>query len=230
MNYIYKILRFSAWVLVALTPLTLWSGFLASKPLLFTTLSMDTYRQWHLIILPLLFMPLFYLHSLTGIIIFLNRHEKTRNQLTKITVGALWTLIIFSCVYLFLAKAPITQVKNISDQNNSNSVAIALTATEIAKHNSTADCWLIINNNVYDVSVYLNQHPGGRSTIAPYCGQEATQAFDTKNTGAPHSDNAQNLLSSFYLGQVGSQINTQQIDALKNQPVQNFPGNEQKDD
>lgn len=31
---------------------------------------------------------------------------------------------------------------------------------EIAKHNTTDDCWIVINNIVLDVTDYLNQHPG----------------------------------------------------------------------
>lgn len=42
---------------------------------------------------------------------------------------------------------------------------ITLNLTEIAKHNSVNDCWLLINNKVYNVTNYLGQHPGGASTI-----------------------------------------------------------------
>jgi len=75
-------------------------------------------------------------------------------------------------------------------------------AAEVAKHNSQDDCWLIIQNKVYDVSDYLNYHPGNPETILPYCGRDATQAFNTKDKPKPklHSPKAQEILKQYYLG------------------------------
>jgi len=47
---------------------------------------------------------------------------------------------------------------------------VILSVAEVAKHNSSSDCWLIIENKVYDVSDYVNSHPAGRATITPHCG------------------------------------------------------------
>lgn len=76
-------------------------------------------------------------------------------------------------------------------------------ASEIAKHNSDGDCWLIINNNVYSVGSFMDRHPSGAYTILPYCGQEATQAFDTKGRGSRgrgHSYQANQLLNDYLIG------------------------------
>ena len=35
-----------------------------------------------------------------------------------------------------------------------------LSLQDIAQHNSRKDCWVIIHNNVYDLTDFLNQHPG----------------------------------------------------------------------
>lgn len=76
--------------------------------------------------------------------------------------------------------------------------------SDVSKHNSASDCWLIIAGKVYDVSKYLdyNLHPGDSSAIAPYCGKDASNAFDTKgrNRPQPHSSNARNILSDYYIG------------------------------
>jgi hypothetical protein len=77
---------------------------------------------------------------------------------------------------------------------------VILSAAEVAKHNSSSDCWLIIENKVYDVSEYLGTHPGGRAIIIQYCGTEATHAFETKGIGANHSKTAWSHLDSIYLG------------------------------
>ena len=75
-----------------------------------------------------------------------------------------------------------------------------ITITELAKHNTPSDCWLIVNGKVYNVGSYLNMHPGGPEAITPYCGKDATVAFNTKGGRGAHSKTAQNLLSNFYVG------------------------------
>lgn len=36
-----------------------------------------------------------------------------------------------------------------------------LSASEIQKHNSFEDCWLVIDGNVWDLTEFAPQHPGG---------------------------------------------------------------------
>ena len=49
---------------------------------------------------------------------------------------------------------------------------------EIEKHNSAKDCWLIINDLVYDITDFLEDHPGGRKAPLLYAGKDATEEFD----------------------------------------------------
>jgi cytochrome b involved in lipid metabolism len=79
----------------------------------------------------------------------------------------------------------------------------------ITQHNTTNDCWLLINNKVYDVSSYLTSHPGGSATIIPYCGKDATVAFDSKGGQGSHSAFAQSELAQFVIGTVGSTTTAQ---------------------
>lgn len=32
---------------------------------------------------------------------------------------------------------------------------------EIATHNSPSDCWIVVDNQVWDVSEFVSEHPGG---------------------------------------------------------------------
>lgn len=32
---------------------------------------------------------------------------------------------------------------------------------EVAKHSSKKSCWMVLDSNVYDVSNFLSEHPGG---------------------------------------------------------------------
>lgn len=82
-----------------------------------------------------------------------------------------------------------------------SSTSKTYTAAEVAVHNNPDDCWIIIDNKVYSVSKYLQDHPGGASAIIDYCGKEASQAFATQNkSGGGHSNQARSQLSEFQIG------------------------------
>ena len=78
-----------------------------------------------------------------------------------------------------------------------------LSISEIKTHNSKSDCWSIVNSNVYNLTSYVQSHPGGASVIANICGKDGTKAFlNQHNTqGKPN-----NVLSGFLLGPVGASI------------------------
>lgn len=48
---------------------------------------------------------------------------------------------------------------------------------EVAEHNSTNDCWIVIEGRVYDLSKWLNKHPGGLLPILNLAGKDSTDAF-----------------------------------------------------
>jgi len=49
--------------------------------------------------------------------------------------------------------------------------------TEIAKHATKDDCWVAIHGKVYDVTAFLEEHPGGAGVIMAYAGKDATSGF-----------------------------------------------------
>jgi len=85
-------------------------------------------------------------------------------------------------------------------KENSSDQDIKLTASEVAKHSSASDCWMIVSGKVYNVTSYAGSHPGGVGTIYSYCGKDGTSVF----YGLPHSQNAANILASYYIGDLGS--------------------------
>jgi len=75
-----------------------------------------------------------------------------------------------------------------------------LTAAVVAGHNSRASYWLIIGGKIYDVTNFLRLHPGGAGEIVPYCGKEATTAFQTQGGGkGGHSNLASTMLTQYYI-------------------------------
>ena len=79
-----------------------------------------------------------------------------------------------------------------------------ITLAEVALHASSTDCWLAIDANVYDVTAYLGDHPGGSRTIIPWCGQEASTAFATEDGKGEHSPDAYALLDEYLLGRLAA--------------------------
>lgn len=53
---------------------------------------------------------------------------------------------------------------------------------EIMKHNTLNDCWVAIHGQVFDVSEFLQLHPGGSSRILKFAGGDATKSFDSMHT------------------------------------------------
>lgn len=51
------------------------------------------------------------------------------------------------------------------------------TREEVQNHNKEGDCWLIIDNNIYDVTEFANIHPGGKQLLYSVGGQDATEYF-----------------------------------------------------
>ena len=63
-------------------------------------------------------------------------------------------------------------------RNQLQSVTKDYTIEEVAKHNNENDCWVVINDKVYDVSKFLADHPGGKDAIMLYAGQDCTEQFE----------------------------------------------------
>lgn len=51
------------------------------------------------------------------------------------------------------------------------------TEAEIGTHCQEWDCWIVLDGGVYDVSQYLEYHPGGKNEILLYAGKDGTAAF-----------------------------------------------------
>ncbi|KAJ2607523.1 hypothetical protein H4S08_004800 [Coemansia sp. RSA 1365] len=54
---------------------------------------------------------------------------------------------------------------------------LLLTPDEVAKHNKKDDCWIVINNKVFNITRYLDFHPGGRAQLMRVAGKDGTALF-----------------------------------------------------
>jgi cytochrome b involved in lipid metabolism len=71
------------------------------------------------------------------------------------------------------------------------------TLAQVQAANSATKCWTIVNGYVYDVTTYVNQHPGGSAAILSLCGKDGTLAYTGKHAGQPKPEAT---LKSFMLG------------------------------
>lgn len=51
------------------------------------------------------------------------------------------------------------------------------TMAEVKKHATAASCWSVVDGNVYDLTDWVDSHPGGRARILSMCGRDGTAAF-----------------------------------------------------
>ena len=66
---------------------------------------------------------------------------------------------------------------------------------EVRQHNTEQDCWIVVNDKVYDATEYLELHPGGMDSIVINAGEDATEDFV-----AIHSMKATKMLEKYYIG------------------------------
>ena len=67
---------------------------------------------------------------------------------------------------------------------------------EVAKHNEDGDCWIIMEGKVYDVSQYMELHPGGEEAVLQYAGKDATEGF----RGPQHPPQVDDVIANYYIG------------------------------
>lgn len=55
---------------------------------------------------------------------------------------------------------------------------------EVKMHNRIDDCWIVIDNEVYDITKFLSQHPGGVARLMEFAGRDATERFYQMHSSA----------------------------------------------
>ena len=84
---------------------------------------------------------------------------------------------------------------------------------EVKKHRSREDCWVVINNIVYNLTDFLNGHPGGSASILAHSGTDVTGIFESI-----HSDDAYLLKNSYAIGFVSVDAPSLHVSHIKHYP------------
>ncbi|MBI5230462.1 MAG: cytochrome b5 domain-containing protein [Candidatus Magasanikbacteria bacterium] len=99
-----------------------------------------------------------------------------------------------------------SQPSSVSGNNTSPSQATGIsfapsaksfTLEQIAVHNSATRCWTAVNGNVYDLTQWISQHPGGDTAILSMCGLDSSAGFNNQHGG---QGKPERVLASFEIG------------------------------
>ena len=72
-----------------------------------------------------------------------------------------------------------------SDRPSASASATATTAgytmAQVKANSSEKSCWAVVDDYVYDLTKWINSHPGGPGSIISLCGTDATAAFKAQH-------------------------------------------------
>lgn len=105
--------------------------------------------------------------------------------------------------------APITYVQETTTGTTTTSMTIntstgtttpgapSYTLSQVATHTTASSCYSIIGGKVYDLTMWINMHPGGKQAILSICGIDGTARFMAQHHGAKKQ---MDILARFYIG------------------------------
>jgi len=84
---------------------------------------------------------------------------------------------------------------------------------EVEAHKDKKSCWIVISDNVYDVTKFLEEHPGGEEVLLEQAGKDATENFEDVG----HSTDARTMMKDYLVGEIieEEKINTPEKAAKK---------------
>ncbi|KAK2722393.1 hypothetical protein QYM36_002809 [Artemia franciscana] len=79
----------------------------------------------------------------------------------------------------------------------SEKVEKTFTRKEVEAHNCTKEgAWIIIHDGIYDVSKFLDEHPGGEEVLLEQAGKDGTAEFEDVG----HSSDARDMMKDYKIG------------------------------
>ncbi|KAH9894462.1 cytochrome b5 [Cubamyces lactineus] len=71
-----------------------------------------------------------------------------------------------------------------------------VTYADLKAHSTKDSLYLLLHEKVYDVTKFMDEHPGGDEVILAEAGRDATEAFEDVG----HSDEARVILKDLFVG------------------------------
>ncbi|KAF1791885.1 Cytochrome b5, heme-binding site [Phytophthora cactorum] len=93
------------------------------------------------------------------------------------------------------------------------------TMEDVSPHNTAEDCWMVIREDgirkVYDVTAFLDDHPGGPEIMVDWLRQDATDEFEDIG----HSNDAREQLKQFEIGKIKATAGGSKVSASGRQDI-----------
>lgn len=88
----------------------------------------------------------------------------------------------------------------ITKSNNADDDLKQYTLSEVAMRNGidSKQIWIVVKDNVYDVTNYVESHPGGPELVTEYAGMDCTKEYQD----AGHSSDANRDLKRWKIGEL----------------------------
>ncbi|XP_042058470.1 cytochrome B5-like protein [Salvia splendens] len=83
----------------------------------------------------------------------------------------------------------------VAQQKFASQASKEYTKADVSSHNKRTDCWIIIKDKVYDVTSYVEEHPGG-DAILVHAGDDSTEGF----FGPQHATRVFDMIEDFHIG------------------------------
>ncbi|CAH2323977.1 cytochrome b5 type B [Pelobates cultripes] len=91
------------------------------------------------------------------------------------------------------------------------------TLEEVSRRNSAKEIWLVIHSKVYDITRFVEEHPGGEEVLFEQAGADATESFEDVG----HSLDAKEMLKQYYIGDLHPDDCNKQV--KKDNPASSSP-------
>lgn len=75
------------------------------------------------------------------------------------------------------------------------------TLAQVQQHNTADDCWVILNNQVLDLTGFEKEHPG-KTAFVKYAGTDITEILTKIHGGKGHAPGAYEWAKKFVIGEL----------------------------
>ncbi|MCF7843374.1 cytochrome b5 domain-containing protein [Candidatus Gracilibacteria bacterium] len=116
-------------------------------------------------------------------------------------VGASWYYINFQkyAPDVYVTDTPSGQITTDTVNETVSTTTPTYSMVDVATHKDATSCYSIISDSVYDLTMWVNLHPGGKDKILSICGIDGTERFMKKHKGG---EKFMDILTRYKIGEL----------------------------